>query len=204
MGDLRNVAKKLERERALKDANDRRENGFTVFHSDFNPKLTRRDMTLGQAIRHLLRVTGTRIKWWRCPIRGLAINYRKLPATSFSYDQGEQWMILHFSDLDNEVEAKKVLALDMLLHGIELYRGLPNKVFDEQVERIKWLLKAPPSVPAEEWLKVKEKVDPRSQPLLRTHESELRFHLLDEKYTGPTGPVALTVRPRLEALERRA
>ena len=202
MGDLRNNAQKAEAE-AVRRAEELRQNGFTVFHFDYDPKLTRRNMTLGQAIRHLMRVTGTRISWWRCPVRGLAITYRKLPTTSFAYDKGETYMVTHFSDLADEVEAKKVLALDMLLTGVELYRGLPNRIFDEQVELIRWLLKAPPSVPADEWLAVQQKVHRKSQHLLRTHESTLRHHLLGEKYTGPTGPIALTVRTRLEALGSR-
>ena len=54
-------------------------------------------------------------------------------------------------------------------------------------------------MPAEDWVKILEKVDPKTRPLLRTHETELRFHLLGEKYTGPRGPVAMTARTRLEA-----
>jgi len=151
-----------------------------------------------------MRVTGTRISFWRCPIRGLAIQYRKLPRTSMAYDHGETYMVMRFCDLADNAEAKRVLVLDMLLSGIELYCGWPNTFFDQQVAAIKWLLQAPPSVPAEEWLKVRATVDPRAEPLLRTHEPDLRFHLLGEKYSGPTGPVALSIRPRLEAMERRA
>ena len=66
-----------------------------------------------------------------------------------------------------------MLVLDMLLSGIELYRGWPNTFFDEQVATISWLLQAPPSVPAEEWLKVRKTADPTTQPLLRTHESAI-------------------------------
>jgi hypothetical protein len=46
---------------------------------------------------------------------------------------------------------------------------------------------------------VLDKVHPKTQPPLRTYEAELRYHPPGEKYTGPTGPVAMTVRPRLEA-----
>jgi hypothetical protein len=73
MGDLRNKARKEAQEHAIRETEDRRRNGFTVFHFDFNPKLTRRNTTLGEAIWYLMRVTGTRITFWRCPIRGLAI-----------------------------------------------------------------------------------------------------------------------------------
>jgi hypothetical protein len=148
-----------------------------------------------------MRVTGTKISFWRCPIRGLAIQYKKRPRTSYSYDSGESYMVLHFCDMADNAEAKRVLVLDMLVNGIELHRDWPNTFFDQQVATIKWLLQAPPSIPAEEWLKARGTVDPRTQPLLRTHEADLRFHLLGEKYGGPTGPVAISIRPRLEALE---
>ena len=203
MGDLRNKARKLAEEASRADAEARRRDGFTVFHFDLNPKLTRRNMTLGEAIRHLLRVSGCRMSFWRCPVRGLAVEIRELPRTSYSFDRGETWRMLHFSDLEDKVAAKKVLALDMLLTGIGLYHGLPNAVFDEQVRTIQYLLSAPPSVPAEDWRKVLEKVHPKIRPVLRSHESDLRTHLLGAKYGGATGPVALTVRPRLEAMERR-
>ena len=94
--------------------------------------------------------------------------------------------------------------LDMLLTGIEMFRGLPNVAFDEEIRRIKWLLCAAPSVSAEDWCKVRDELQKQTRPLLRTHEAELRFHLLGEKYTGPTGPVAMTVKVRLEEIDRRA
>jgi hypothetical protein len=204
MGHLPNKAKRLAEVGARADADERQQCGFTVFHFDFKPNLIRRDLTLGEAIRHLLRVTSSRMSFWRCPVRGLAVQIKRLPRTSYSHDHGESFMMLHFCDLEDEVAAKKILVLDMLLTGIDLYRGLPNNVFDEQVATIKWLLTAPPSVPAEEWLKVQGRVHRQTRPLLRTHEAELRHHLLGEKCAGPTGPVALTAQPGLEALERRA
>lgn len=202
VGDLRNKARKWAEEDTRRDREQRKREGWTIFHHDFNPSLTRRDMTLGEAIRHLLRVTGCRMSFWRCPVRGLAVQIRELPHTPYSFDKGETWMMLHFSDLEDQVAAKKVLALDMLLTGIGLYRGLPNAAFDEQVATIKYLLTAPPSVPAEDWLKVLEKLHPKIRPVLRSHESDLRTHLLGAKHGGTTGPVALTVRPRLEEMER--
>ena len=81
MGDLRNKARKWAEEDRRQDIADRQSNGFTVFHFDYNPSLTRRDLKLGEAIRYLMRVTGTRISFWRCPVRGLAVQYRKLPTT---------------------------------------------------------------------------------------------------------------------------
>jgi hypothetical protein len=203
LGDLRNKAKKLDEVAARDEAEDRRANGFTVFHFDLNPKLTRRDLKLGEAIRHLLRVTGTRMSFWRCPVRGLAVQFRKPPASSYSYDRGESWMLLHFSDAEDEAEAKRALVLDTLLTGIELYRGLPNMVFNDQVETLKGLLTAPPSVPADEWLTVLNQVHLKFRSLLRTHEADLRLHLLGQRAGGPAGPVALTARPRLEASQRR-
>jgi hypothetical protein len=198
VGHLPNKARKLEEEQRRKEAEDRLQHGWTIFHFDFKPSLTRRNMTTGEAVRHLMRVTGTRISFWRCPIRGLAIQYRQLPRTPFSYDQGGTWKMTVFSDLEDKTEAKRALVIDMLLRGIELYRGLPNAAFDEEVRRIRWLLKAPPRVSAEQWMAELKKLDSRTKPLLRTHEGELRFHLLGEKHTGPTGTVALTARIRLE------
>lgn len=204
MGDLRNKAKKWAEEDRHRDIEDRRRNGFTVFHFDFNPKLTCRDLKLGEAIRYLMRVTGTRVSFWRCPVRGLAVQYRKLPHTRYAYDHGESYMFLHFSDLDDVTAAKKALVLDVLLRGIELYRGLPNRLFDQEVATIKWLLTAPPSVGSDDWLKSLETLQKPSKTVIRTHEAELRFHLLGERYQGPTGPVALSVAVRLEAKDRQS
>jgi hypothetical protein len=198
MGDLRNKAKKEADEQAIRDRERMRREGWTIFHFDFNPKLTRENLSPGDALRHLLKVTNHKIAWWRCPVRGWAIQYTKLPTTTKAYDHGETYRVMHFSRLEDELEAKKELCEDMLLFGIELYRGLPNKQFKEQVELIRWLLTAPPSVSAEDWLKRKEELPKRVQEVLRSHEAELRGHLLGQKYTGPSGPVELTVRARLE------
>jgi hypothetical protein len=126
------------------------------------------------------------------------VQMKRLPTTSYAYDGGYTYMTLHFSTRENAVDAKRELAIDTLLNGIDLYRGLPNTVFDDQVATIQWLLTAPPSVGAEEWKRVLEKVHAKTRPLLKTHESELRHHLLGEKYTGPTGPVALTAMVRMD------
>lgn len=202
MGDLRNKAKKWAEEDRRNDIEDRRRNGFTVFHFDFNPKLTRRDLKLGEAIRYLMRVTGTRVSFWRCPVRGLAVQYRKLPTTPYAYAHGDTYMFLRFSDVEDATAAKKALVLDMVLRGIELYRGLPNGLFDQEVATIKWLLTAPPSIGSDDWLKKLETLQKPSKTVLRTHEADLRHHLLGESYRGPTGPVAMSVAVRLEASER--
>jgi hypothetical protein len=200
LGHLPNKNRRLREDEARKADEDRRRNGWTVFHFDFNPKLTRRNLTLGEAIRMLMRLTGTKIRFWRCPVRGLAIKYKVLPRTSYAYDQGETYMLLHFSNDPDEVEAKKALVLDMLLLGMQLYRALPNKRFDAEVERLCWLLKAPPSVSADEWRICRGYLDKRAQDVLRTHEAELRSNLLGEKFTGPTAPMAMTVRLRLQSM----
>lgn len=202
MGHLPNKARKLEDERRRQEAKDRREKGWTVFHFDLKLNLTRRDMFIGEAIRHLMRVTGTRISFWRCPVRGLAMQYRELPRTSMAYDHGVTWKVLHFTQIEDVTEAKRVLVIDMLLQGIALYRALPNHVFDQEIVNIKSVLTAPPSVGAEEWKAMLARLDKRFQTVIRTHEPELRFHLLGEKYRGPTGPVAMNVRLRLEAAGR--
>jgi hypothetical protein len=42
-------------------------------------------------------------------------------------------MMLHFSDLEDAIAAEKVLALDILFTGVDLYRGLPNQALGDQV-----------------------------------------------------------------------
>jgi hypothetical protein len=148
-----------------------------------------------------MRVTGTRISFWRCPVRGLAVQYKQLPRTSLAHDYGETWRFLSFSQNPDITEAKRALVIDALLEGIELYRGLPNQKFDEETERVRWLLKAPASVSAEDWKAKLAELDRRTRPLLRTHEAELRFHLLGEKYAGPTGTIAVSARIRMDALD---
>ena len=140
------------------------------------------------------RVTGHRIGFWRCPHRGLAIQYKRLPITTMAYDQGETWMVLHFSRLEDEAAAKRELVIDMLLNGINLYRALPNAAFDAEVRGLKALLTAPPSSSAEEWLELKGKLQKKSQAVLETHQAELRFFRLGKPYTGnQVGPVAIGV-----------
>jgi hypothetical protein len=72
LGDVRNKAKKLAQGQSLRDAEDRRRHGLTVFYFDFNPKLTRRGLSLGEAIRHLMRVTGTRIAYAESQLEKIA------------------------------------------------------------------------------------------------------------------------------------
>lgn len=105
MGDLRNKAKKDAAEWADGERKRRRENGFTVFHFDFSPKLTWRDLTFGEAVRLLQRATGTKVSFWRCPVRGLALQYKELPRTSFSYDQGTTYRRMTFSTNADAVAA---------------------------------------------------------------------------------------------------
>lgn len=181
MGDLRNKARKDAQQAQLEDYHRRQgPQGWTVIHFDLKPHLTRRNMFMGEAIRHLMRVTGTRISFWRCPLRGLAIEYRELPPTAKAYDRGVSWKVLHFTQVEDITEAKRILVIDMLLQGIGLYRALPNREFDQDMQNLKWLLTAPPSVPAEEWNARRECQDRRFRDVLRTHEAELRFHQLGE------------------------
>ncbi len=188
MGDLRNKARKLEAEARLRDTEDRRSKGWTIFRYDFNRGHTRRNLTLGEAIRHLCRITETKLKFWRCPARGLAVEYYRLPYECF---RG-----MAFSRLPEEVAAKRELVTDAIIHGIADFRGLPNRLFDEECQRIRWLLTAPPSVGAAEWLAQKEKLQQKTQRVLATHEPELRRHVLEEK--PDSGRYGCTVRARLE------
>lgn len=177
MGDLRNKAKKLE-EDALRDDRWKREReGWTVFHFDLKPQLTIRNLYIGEAIRHLQRVTATRIGFWRCPVRGLAIQYKELPTSHYLGHYGDTWMMLHFSQQEDIVAAKRELVEDMLLKGIKLYRALPNAVFDEQVLILKGLLRAPVSIGKDEWLALKAMLHKPFQPLLDSHQADLRANL---------------------------
>jgi hypothetical protein len=199
---LRNKAKKLEAEQAVKDAEDRRINGWTVFYFNFDPRKTRRNLSLGEAMRHLCRVTGIRVSWWRCEVRGLAMNYREIPKTAYAHDSGVSFRSLVFSDLADELAAKKALVIDALLRGLEDYRGLPNRHFDREVETLRWLLTAPPSVSGQEWRRVKQGLQQRSQSVLWSHEANLRVYLLGEKLGDPR--MDLTAKARLEALDKES
>lgn len=191
VGDLRNKAAKDARQAVIDDRNDRAQNGFTVFHFDLNPKLTRRDLSVGEALRHMMRVTGTKISTWRCPIRGLALEYHELPRTRMAHDHGTRYQILRFSTLEDEREAKRELAVDMLLQGIGLYRGFPNSYFKHQVGTLIELLEAPPTIRAEDWNKGKASLHKCFARVLETHQPELRHHLLGQVTEGlPTGTVA--------------
>lgn len=61
MGDLRNAAKREAEKQAAIDRERRRREGWTIFHFDFNPKLTRRDLSPGGALRYLLKITTTKL-----------------------------------------------------------------------------------------------------------------------------------------------
>jgi hypothetical protein len=129
-------------------------------------------------------MTGVKVGFWKCPVRGLAVQFQSPPQTTYVYDQGTISRLMHFSRLEDETQAKRDLILDVVLGGIDLYRGLPNQMFDEQVGIIRALLNAPPSFSGEEWLALKAKLDPKIQPLLTTHEADLRQNILGEKF-GP-------------------
>jgi hypothetical protein len=128
MGDLRNKAKKDAEREAIRDRERRVQEGWTIFYFDFNPKLTRRNLSPGEAVRYLERMTNTKTSLWRCPVRGLAVQFEKHSTTSTGEPRMEIYRSLHFSKLENEREAKMALCEDLLLLGIEMYRGLPNKV----------------------------------------------------------------------------
>jgi len=163
---------------AARRAADLRERGYTVFRFDFAPKFTRRNLGLGDAFRELKRLTGYKVVFWRCPVRGLAVRYHSPPTTTYIHDKGDSWLLLDFSTNTDEEEAKRELVLNVLLVGIGLFRGLPNAVFDEQTSIIRNLLTAPASAPQDEWLALKARLDHRIEPLLKTHQAELRQNLL--------------------------
>jgi hypothetical protein len=170
-------------------------NGYTVFHFDFRPQQTFRNLSLGDAFRKLKKLTGYKVTFWRCPVRGLAVKIHFPPATTLVHDKGETWSLLAFSTKENEAEAKRDLVLELLLSGMNQYRALPNTVFDEQVAIVKALLMAPPSMDGQEWLAHKARLHPKIAPLVDTHQAELRHHLLGEQYRGPIGPVAVSMTP---------
>jgi len=115
LGDYRNKARKLEQEARIKDAEDRRRNGWWIFRYDMDPRFTRGELSLGEAIRYLCRLSGRRISWWRCAVRGLSIEFKILPTTNKAYDKGETYRSLSFSSHADEIEAKKALVVDTLL-----------------------------------------------------------------------------------------
>lgn len=127
------------------------------------------------------------------------VEIKRLPTTRMAHDHGYTYMTLHFSTQESVTDAKRELVIDTLINGVDLYRGLPNAVFDEQCELIRSLLRAPPSVTAEDWLKALEKVHLNSRSLLRTHEADLRQNLLGEKVTCTTGTVAMSAGVRMDA-----
>jgi hypothetical protein len=182
MANLHAKAKKDSEREIERRGRQLRETGYTVFRFDFAPKFTRRDLSLGDAIRELKRLTGCKISFWRCPMRGLAVRYQSPPATSYTYDQGTTSVTLRFSTSEDEIDAKRALLLDALLIGIDLYRGLPNNIYDEQTDLLRALLTARPSVEKEEWLALKARLHPKIDPLLKTHDADLRQNLLGERY----------------------
>lgn len=197
MGDPRNKARSEADKVAVADADRRRRDGWTVFHFDFNPRLTLRNLTIGDAIRALQRVTGTKISFWRCPVRGLSIQYRELPRSSYAFDGGVEYRFAVFSRQQDVAQAKRELVMDALLHGINLYRALPNAVFDEQVMLLRSLLTAPPSLAAGEWNAMKARLHDKARSVIETHQPELRHHLLGERSEGlHTGTVAIGVKVR--------
>lgn len=184
------MAEEADREERRK----RQREGWTVFHFDLNPMLTHRELYLGEAARCLLHVTGHRLKFWRCPMRGLSIEYTRLPATTKAWDHGETYRMTTFSRAEDEETAKRALIEDLLLQGINLYRALPNAVFDQQVLLLKGLLRAPVSINAPDWLEARARLHKPFQTVLATHQPELRSFLLNEAYTGnQVGPVAIGV-----------
>lgn len=192
MGDLRNKRRKIEEAEALQLSRDRDKLGWTVFHFDLNPKLMWHRLLLNEACNQLMRATRTRMAFWRCPVRGLALKYRHLPKDPLGYDIGPEIKLLHFSQLDDDAMAKAELKRDILIHGIGNYRGLPGPHFREQVARLRGLLTAPVDVTSETFQAGIKLLHGPFQELYRTHQLELRHFLLGEPY--PSGPVAVRVR----------
>jgi hypothetical protein len=195
MGDLRNKARKEERADVVAQQQRRRDDGWTVFHFDLNPKFTRRNLFVGEAIRELMRRTHTRIAFWRCPVRGLAVQYQVLPTSSYIWDRGASYRIMDFSTLADEMAAKKQLVENMLLKGIDYHRALPNKVFDSQMALMRSLLEAPPSLGAEDWNAGKAQLHEKFQPLLHTHLATLWLHVLGKRFATDHGDADWKPRP---------
>ena len=113
-----------------------------------------------------------------------------LPDDPLGYDMGPEIHLLRFSTLADR-DAKAELKRDILITGLGNYRGLPNAHFREQVGQLRALLKAPPSVGAEQYNAAKTVLHEAFQDLLRTHVLELRHNLLGEE--RPSGPMAMGV-----------
>ena len=178
MGNLQQKGAKEPAYEAARHAADLRERGYTVFRFDFAPKFIRRNLSLGDAFRELKRLTGYKVAFWRCPVRGMAVRYHSPPTTTHIHDKGDSWILLDFSTKADEAEAKRELVLNVVLVGIGLFRGLPNAIFEEQTSIIRNLLTAPASASQDEWLELKARLHPKIEPLLKTHQAELRQNLL--------------------------
>jgi hypothetical protein len=153
------------------------ENGYTVFRFDLAPKFTRFDLSLGDAFRYLKKCTGFRVTFWRCPVRGLGVRLHS-PPNPKQHDGGFTCTVLHFATQADEAEAKRELVLDVLLFGIDLFRGLPNKTFEEQTTILRNLLTAPVGSPPEEYLGLKAQLHPCFQKVIDTRQADLRRNLL--------------------------
>lgn len=158
-----------------------RATGYTVFRFDLAPKFTKANFSLGDACRELMRLSGYKVTFWRCEVRGLAVHIRTAPTSTYLHDQGESWKVLHFSTNEDEEAAKRELILDLILDGMADYRALPNAAYTQQIVVLKSLLTAPASATKEDWLAARAQLHPRIARVLATHEADLRKHLLGRR-----------------------
>jgi hypothetical protein len=123
-------------------------------------------------------MTGWKVGFWRCPVRGLGIEFNQPPQTQMRHDAWQRSTLLAFSPHDDELAAKKDLVLNVVLSGIEEFRGLPNAIFRQQTDILRALMTAPASMSREDWLALRARVHIKTQPLLDTHLSTLQKNLL--------------------------
>ena len=111
------------------------------------------------------------------------MRFQAPPRSTYLWDAGVAWTLLCFSVNQDQRAAKMELVRHVVLDGIGPFRGLPNKLFDEQVAILRALLTAPVRIEPEEWRDLKARLHQRFQSLLETHQADLRKNLLGKSYT---------------------
>ena len=178
LGDLKNTLRKKAEKDAIARRADLRVNGWTVFRQDFDPAFTYSELSLGEAFRAVEKFARCKVRFWRCPVRGLAIHVDRMSRANGIRTVGSAWHQLVFSQIDDVKGAKIDLVEDLLITGLLGFYGLPNKVYAEQVSLIYFVLTAPPSVDAAEWKRAKVMVHPPLRRSLEAYEADIRRNLV--------------------------
>lgn len=150
---------------------------WTIFYYDLRPAGTRRHMTVGDALRHLKNITRWKIYFSRCEVRGLYPTFKEPSRTGKGWDAGDTSQLMAFSAKEDIREAKLDLVEEILLGGMEYYRGLPDDVFDAQIDILKAALNAKHEGRTADVDPLVPRLQARFQQFFRTHSEELRCNL---------------------------